>query len=132
MTGDRIIFFDGVCNLCNASVRFIIRHDPEKKFRFLSLQDPRAKELLPAADLPQHPRGTFVLLKDNLVFTRSDAALRVARELKGPVRFLSLLRIVPRFIRDALYDFVAKNRYRWFGKNDQCSLPSPETKDRFI
>lgn len=132
MTGDRIIFFDGVCNLCNASVRFIIRHDPEKKFRFLSLQDPRVKELLPADDLPQLPGGTFVLLMDNLVFTRSDAALRVARELKGPVRFLSLFRIVPRFIRDALYDFIAKNRYRWFGKKDQCSLPSPETKNRFI
>jgi predicted DCC family thiol-disulfide oxidoreductase YuxK len=132
MNSNAIIFFDGVCNLCNSSVRFVIRHDPQKKFRFISLQDPRSSGLLSGFNIPAIPSGTFILLINNKIYQRSSAALRVARELKIPVNFLYAFIIIPAFIRDAVYNFVAGNRYRWFGKKETCLLPAPEVKDRFI
>ena len=132
MPYDRIIIFDGVCNLCNASVKFVIRHDPKKKFHFLSLQDSKATELLKGFQLETIPEGTFILISGQSVYTKSTAALRVARELKGAVRLLYAFIIIPPFIRDLFYNLVARNRYRWFGKKDSCMLPNPEIKERFI
>ncbi len=129
---DHIIFFDGVCNLCNSSVDFIIRRDRKAVFKFISLQSPLATELLAPYPVDTSHMKTFVLLKQNKLFTRSDAALEVARDLDGIWRFLYYFKIVPGFIRNAVYRVISRNRYRWFGKRDTCRLPSASEKARFL
>lgn len=127
----QIILFDGVCNLCNAAVNYVIRHDPEKKFRFAPLQSDKAKELLSGEPSLKNDLKSFVLIKEAKIFTRSTAALMVARELKGPVRWLYVFIIIPAFLRDLIYRIVAKNRFRWFGKKESCMVPTPELSERF-
>ncbi len=125
------IFFDGVCNLCNSSVNFIIKRDKEKRFRFSSLQGNYASEVLPEEYVNAEKLPSLVLLDENLK-TKSTAALTIARHLSGFWPLLYGFMIIPAFIRHFFYDLVAKNRYRWFGKKDQCMIPTPELKDRFI
>ncbi|ATL48580.1 thiol-disulfide oxidoreductase [Chitinophaga caeni] len=129
MEKESIIFFDGVCNLCNSSVLFIIKRDKKAHFRFASLQSALAKEMLPPALLGI---SSIVLLEDGQYHTKSSAALRIARKLDGlwPVLYPGI--IIPRFIRDAVYNFIAANRYRWFGKRETCMLPTAELKNRFM
>ena len=126
-----IIFFDGVCNLCNAAVQFVIKRDSQAKFRFASLQSDYARSVLPNADPVQRELYSIILLKDGRLFERSDAVLEIARELSA-WRWLYGFRILPRVVRDFVYKIIASNRYRMFGKRDSCMLPTPELKDRFL
>ena len=128
---DRIILFDGVCNLCNTSVKFIIKRDSEGQFKFASLQSETGQTLLRMHGLNKD-LSSFVLLEDDKVYLKSSAALRVCRKLDSAWPILSHFRFLPPFIRDFLYDFVAKNRYKWFGKEESCLVPSPEWKQRFL
>jgi predicted DCC family thiol-disulfide oxidoreductase YuxK len=127
-----IILFDGVCNLCNSAVLFILRHDKEAKFNFASLQSTFGQNQLKYFGLRSGELNTIVLIKKGRVFTRSSAALEIARGLDGLWPSLYLFKIIPAFIGDFFYDFVSKNRYRWFGKQDACMVPTPELKGRFI
>jgi len=127
-----IILFDGVCNLCNASVQYVIRHDTHAIFRFASLQGETGQKLLKQYGLSTDTFTSFVLIKDNKVYTRSTAALTVARYLKGIVKLLYGFIIVPAFIRNAVYDLISRNRYKWFGKKDECMVPTAALKSRFL
>ncbi|HLK59114.1 MAG TPA: DCC1-like thiol-disulfide oxidoreductase family protein [Chthonomonadaceae bacterium] len=127
-----LVLFDGVCNLCNRSVQFIIRNDPGKRFRFASLQSPAGQEVQQRFHLPPDALDSVLLLENDRLYNRSTAALRIARRLRGLWPLLSVLLLVPRPLRDWAYNLIAKNRYRLFGKRDVCMLPTPELKDRFI
>lgn len=130
-----IILFDGHCNLCSGAVRFVIGRDPRAQFRFASLQSEAARRLCAeagiAAPIAAAP-DSIVLIAEGRALERSDAALAIAGRLGFPWRLLAALRIVPRPIRDAGYRFVARNRYRWFGRTDACMVPTPELRARFI
>ena len=127
-----IVLFDGVCNLCNRAVQFIIKRDKKKQFLFASLQGKAGNKLLQKFDLPANLFNSFVLVEGDKVYTRSTAALRVAKKLSGGWKLLYGLMIVPGFIRNAVYNLIAKNRYKWFGKRDECMIPTPESKERFL
>ena len=127
-----VILFDGVCNLCNGLVRFVIPRDPAARFRFAALQSPGAAELLREAGVTTPLPDSMVLVEDGRVYLRSDAALRVARGLRFPWPLAYGLIVLPRFIRDRVYDLVAAHRYRWFGRRDVCMLPTPELSRRFL
>jgi predicted DCC family thiol-disulfide oxidoreductase YuxK len=129
-----IVLFDGVCNLCNGTVRFVIDRDPGGVFRFGSLQSVRAAELLRALgrELPRNEFESVVLIEAGRVYERSTAALRIARRLSGLWPLVTALLLVPRPIRDAIYRFIARHRYRWFGKTDQCWAPTPDLRARFV
>lgn len=134
MAGDNrfILLFDGVCNLCNGIVNFVMDHDPDGKFIFASLQSPEARELLARFNLPSKDFNSVVLVKNDQVFIKSNAALEVAKHLKGIWPVFTIFKILPRFVRDKVYDILAKNRYRIFGRRDQCRIPTPEEKNRFL
>ena len=127
-----VILFDGVCNLCTGSVQYVIKHDPKRLFRFASLQSEFGQKILSDHQLPANTFNSFILLDDKKIYTRSTAALLVAKRLKGIMKLLYVFMIVPTFIRDAVYNIVAKNRYRWFGKKTECWLPTPELNSLFI
>lgn len=127
-----ILLFDGVCNFCDASVNFIIRHDPSGIFRFAPLQSAPGQELLKKFSLSTIDLDTMVLVDGEKVYTRSTAALKIARRLSGLWPLFSIFMIVPRPIRDWVYGIVAKNRYRWWGKKDACLVPTPAMKTRFL
>lgn len=129
-----IVLFDGVCNLCHASVQFIIDRDPAGRFRFASLQSDVAKDLL-AARGQKPPTGdpdSILLLEGDRVSSHSTAALRIARRLRGAWKLLALCLVVPRPVRDFVYRYIARNRYRWFGRSVECRLPSPALRGRFL
>jgi predicted DCC family thiol-disulfide oxidoreductase YuxK len=126
-----VILFDGVCNLCNSSVLFVIKHDPRKQFRFASIQGDYGQQVLKQFHLPPNSLNSFILLKDNQIYTHSTGALKVAKELSGAWPLLYAFIIVPPFIRNAVYQFIANNRYKWFGKKEQCMVPSPALKELF-
>ena len=130
----RIILFDGVCTLCNRVVAFVIRRDPHKTFRFASLQSPQGVALLRAHGVTEDAQpDSLVLIEDDSIFFLSEGALRIGRELPLPWPALSTLGFwIPRPIRDPVYRFIARNRYRWFGRCDQCSLPNAGEEDRFL
>jgi len=130
--GQPVILFDGVCNLCAAVVRFVIERDPAARFSFASLQSDTARRLLEKAGCFATLPDSIVLLDEEGVHTRSDAALRIAAGLRRPWCLTSRLTIVPRALRDRAYDFVARHRYRWFGKRDTCLVPTPELQARFL
>lgn len=127
-----IILFDGVCNLCAWSVRFIIERDPRAVFRFATLQSETGQQLLAQQGLDRSCMDSFVLIEDGRSHTESSAALRVARHLSGAWPLCFVFIILPRFVRDPLYRFIARHRYRWFGKNESCLVPTPEIKNRFL
>ncbi|MCB5239973.1 thiol-disulfide oxidoreductase DCC family protein [Niallia alba] len=125
-----IVLFDGVCNLCSKSVQFIIKRDPHNQFFFASLQSEMGKSLLEKHHLSEV--DSVVLIKDDMYYIESDAALEICRHLSSGWKLLAILKGIPSFIRDPLYRFVARNRYRWFGKQDSCMLPTEEMKKRFL
>jgi len=127
-----IVLFDGVCNLCSSSVQFIIKRDPEGRFRFASLQSPLGEELLTRFGINRGVTDSVILVEGDHYYQESDAALRVARGLKGAWKALAVLRAIPRPLRDAAYRLIARNRYRWFGKQETCWLPTPELRGRFL
>ena len=126
-----IILFDGVCNLCNGAVTFIIQRDPNQRFKFSPLQSSLSQALI-AQNKIEFPSQSIVLIRNQKVFERSDAALEIVRHLSGIWPIFFVFKVIPKFIRDALYNFVAKNRYRIFGRRESCMIPTPELKKRFI
>lgn len=127
-----ILLFDGVCNLCEASVQFIIKRDPQARFRFAPLQSKTGQELLRQRGLESGELSTMVLLDGGRHYTKSDAALRIARRLSKGWSLLAVAWVVPRPIRDWVYERIAANRYRWFGQKESCLVPTPELRSRFL
>lgn len=127
-----IVLFDGHCNLCNGAVDFLIRRDRRGTLRFASLQSDLGRALAARAGLDPDVLSTFVLVDGSRTYVRSTAALRAAAALRMPWPLLGVLRLVPRVLRDAVYDWVARNRIRWFGRKETCRLPSPEEAARFV
>jgi predicted DCC family thiol-disulfide oxidoreductase YuxK len=133
MTDAPVLLFDGVCNLCDAAVRFVIERDPPPAtFRFAALQSETGRALLGRFGLPVDALDTVVLLDGERAFTRSSAGLRVLARLGLPWSLLAVLLVVPRPLRDAAYDWIARNRYRWFGRRETCLVPTPEVRSRFL
>ncbi|MEN8185265.1 MAG: thiol-disulfide oxidoreductase DCC family protein [Myxococcota bacterium] len=131
-SGHSIVLFDGECNLCEGVVRFVVPRDPERRFRFAALQSALGRELLQRHGLSTAEFGTFVLIDGAQCLTRSDAALALVSGLSGGWAGLRLLRVVPRGLRDGVYAWVVRNRYRWFGRKDSCLVPGPELRERFL
>ena len=127
-----IIFFDGICNLCNAFVQFVIKRDKRSQFKFASLQSEAAKRMLPEKFFTDEKLSSVLLLEDGKTFSKSTAALRILRRLAGPWKLMYAFIILPPVIRNWVYDVIAKNRYRWFGKRESCMIPAPELKHRFL
>jgi predicted DCC family thiol-disulfide oxidoreductase YuxK len=127
-----ILFFDGVCNLCAASVHFVLERERTDALRFASLQSTLAKELLVPLGVDPDRLDSLVLLEDGRVFVRSTAALRLAARLRAPWSWLRVLRVVPALVRDGVYDVIARHRYRWFGRKAECLIPTPALRARFL
>ncbi|MEZ5036577.1 MAG: DCC1-like thiol-disulfide oxidoreductase family protein [Chitinophagales bacterium] len=128
---NEIILFDGVCNFCQGSVKFIIKYDKTKKLKFASLQSEIGQELRATYQIPE-ATDSIVFIKNYKAYLKSSAALRIATYLSFPLNWLYIFIIIPPFIRNFLYDIIAKNRYKWFGKQDACMLPTPEIRSRFL
>jgi len=129
---DSVILFDGVCNLCNGFVQFVISHDKKNKFKFGSLQSDVAKKLLEPFHFPLEELKTIVLIEDGKIYLRSRAVLKITSQLNGAWKLSALLYIFPSFISDAVYNLISKYRYRIFGKRESCMIPTPEMKAKFI
>ncbi|CAN5366612.1 thiol-disulfide oxidoreductase DCC family protein [soil metagenome] len=129
---EAIILFDGVCNLCNGFVQFVINNDKQGKFKFASLQSDASKKILSPFNFPLVELKTIVLVENGKIYLRSRAVLRIARQLDGIWKMAVVLYIFPSFISDAVYNMVSKNRYRVFGKKDSCMIPTPELNSRFV
>lgn len=127
-----IILFDGVCNLCNSSVLFIIKRDARSRFYFAALQSDFAKAHLNKFGVSFTEPQSVILIEEGKLFQKSSAALKIARNLNGLWPSVYVFILVPRFIRDFVYDVIARNRYRWFGKREACIIPTPELKVRFV
>ncbi|MDO7907289.1 DCC1-like thiol-disulfide oxidoreductase family protein [Paenibacillus sp. JX-17] len=132
--GHSIVLVDGVCHFCQGLTKWIIKRDPEGQFHFASQQSDIGKKLLQEGGLSTDRMDTFVLIENGVYYTRSTGALRIARKLKFPYPLLYAFIAVPRFLRDAVYNYVARHRYRWFGKDeeDACRLPTPDIRERFL
>lgn len=129
---ERIVLFDGVCNFCDSSVQFIIKRDPDGKFKFMPLQSEKGRQLLAANGYSTTVFDSMILSENGKLYRKSTAALRIAKELSGAWPLLYAFILVPPFIRNVVYDFIAKRRYKWFGEKDACMIPSPEIRSRFI
>ena len=127
-----VILFDGVCNLCNAWVRFVVRHDPVGIFRFAAQQSPIGQMMIKAHLSGSPQLSTVILIADDSAYTESTAVLEIFARLGPPWSWLALLRIIPRRMRDSCYSLVVRHRYQWFGKTDSCQAPSPEVSSRFL
>jgi len=129
---DNVVIFDGVCNLCARSVRFILDHEADQTLRFTPLQSAAGSRLMRELGLDPDDARTFVLIADGKAYVKSDAAIRLSRYFRRAWKPLGLIKIIPRWIRDRVYDVVARNRYRWFGRLDSCMVPTPDLRTRFI
>ncbi|MCH7409195.1 DCC1-like thiol-disulfide oxidoreductase family protein [Belliella sp. DSM 111904] len=127
-----IVLFDGVCNLCNSAIDFIIRNDKKNRFKVGALQDDRVKEILKNYQIDETYLDSLILVSGDQVYYRSTAALKIAKNLSGLWPILYGFIILPSFVRDPIYDWIAKNRYKWFGKKETCRLPTEEEKAKFI
>jgi predicted DCC family thiol-disulfide oxidoreductase YuxK len=128
----RIVLFDGVCNLCNGAVQFLIRHDKKERLKFASLQSKTGQKLLQEFGLPTDQFNSFIYVAENICYQKSDAVLSICKELGGWNRLLTVSYVLPKSIRDIAYNWVATNRYKWFGKQSQCMVPTPELRKRFL
>lgn len=127
-----VILFDGICNLCNSFVQFVIRHDRKNTFRFAALQSDFAQDLLAKHAVFLEGINTVVLIENGTVYFKSTAALRILKRLNGGWKLAYIFIAVPTFIRDAVYHLVAKKRYKWFGKQDSCMIPTDELRKKFL
>ncbi len=132
MNESPVILFDGVCNFCNSAVNFVIKRDKKKQIKFAPLQSEAGKKLMEQYSLPADDMQSFVFIENGKAYTRSTAALRVCRYLSAlwPLCYGTI--IVPKFIRDAIYNWIARNRYKWFGVRQQCMMPTADIKARFL
>ena len=129
---ENVVVFDGVCNLCAYSVKFILSHEANQLLRFMPLQSPAGAQLMSELGFDASDAKSFVLIADGKTYVKSDAAIRLSRYFSGAWALLRVLKIIPRPIRDWAYDVIATNRYRWFGRNDSCMVPTPALRERFI
>jgi len=127
-----VILFDGVCNYCNSMVKFIIRQDKKKKFKFAALQSDAGQNLINQFGLPLNNFDSFILIHEKKIYNSSTAALKLYNQLPWYWKWTQLFWVFPRFFRDGVYSIIAKNRYKWFGKKDQCMIPTPDVKERFL
>jgi predicted DCC family thiol-disulfide oxidoreductase YuxK len=127
-----IIIFDGVCNFCDATVNFILKKDKNKKFLFIPSQSPAGEKLLSWFNAQDLSVTTVFLYEDEVLYKKSTAALRIARQLPFPYKLLYFFKIIPVSLRDNIYMFISRNRYKWFGKKDYCILPAKEERERFV
>lgn len=127
-----IILFDGVCNFCNGSVNFIIERDPQAYFKFAPLQSEIGQKLLDEYQIDKTQTDSVVLIEDEKAYVRTTAALRIARRLSGQWSWFYGFRVVPSFVRDVFYKLFAKYRYRMFGRQEACMMPTPEIRERFL
>jgi predicted DCC family thiol-disulfide oxidoreductase YuxK len=132
MHSEPVILFDGVCNFCNAAVNFVIKRDKHKVIKFASLQSEAGRIMIQRFSLPGEDMRSFLLVENNTVYNRSTAALKVCRYLNGLWPICYGMMIVPLFIRNGVYDWIAKNRYKWFGQRNECMVPTPDLKARFL
>lgn len=132
MKSSKIVLFDGICNLCNSSVQLIIQNDSKNLFQFASLQSDFGQKFLQKNNLPHDAFTSILLIDGDKFYTKSEAALRIGKELKGIYKVSGILLWIPKFIRDFVYDFIAKNRYKWYGKRDSCWIPTEELKQKFL
>jgi predicted DCC family thiol-disulfide oxidoreductase YuxK len=132
-TNKKIILFDGVCNLCNSAVQFIIKHDKDDVFRFVALQSELGREILEYIGIDSINTDSIVLYEPDVAYYyKSDAALQIAKSLGGLFSIGLIFKIIPTGIRNQLYDYIARNRYKWYGKKKSCMLPTPELKAKFL
>ena len=129
-----IVLFDGVCNLCNSSVNYILKRDPKNRFLFASLQSDAAKKLLLQLndEKLKNNLDSIIFIENNKVYSKSNAILRIAKILGFPYNLAYVFIIIPKFIRNNIYDTIAANRYNWFGKKESCMIPTKEYLDRFL
>lgn len=132
MESNPVILFDGVCNFCNGTVHFLLQQDKKRVFRFAALQSEAGQKLLTQYQLPTGSFDTFLLLDKGKVYKRSTAALRVGSKLPWYWKWTQVFWIVPKFLRDGIYQIIARNRYHWFGKKEACMIPTPEMRSRFL
>ncbi len=131
-TLERVIFFDGVCNFCSFWVKFVIRRDPKGLFRFASLQSPAGREVCRTLGLPEDPPASVILKEGDRYYLRSTASLNILRRLTGPWPLMYAFIVIPAPLRDLAYKLIANNRYRLFGKEESCFVPTPELRARFL
>lgn len=131
-SGNSVILFDGVCNLCSASVQFVLKHDKHQRFLFSPLQSQYAQTILAQYQLGNKDLNSFILIQNKQIYTQSTAAIKVANALAFPTNLLVIFIIIPPFIRNYIYHIVATNRYRWFGKKSSCYVPTSKWENRFI
>ncbi len=131
--GKKIILFDGVCNLCNSAINFVIQRDKKDTFRYAALQSEIGKKLIAERNIDITKIDSILLIDPKLAYYhKSTAAIHIAKQLSGFYPLLSVFLILPKFLRDWIYDIIAKNRYKWFGKKESCMIPTPELKALFI
>ncbi|MEX0929067.1 MAG: DCC1-like thiol-disulfide oxidoreductase family protein [Balneolales bacterium] len=127
-----IILFDGICNLCNSSINFVIDRDSGQHFRYSALQSKKGQQLMKEHNFSSGDLTSIVLIEENGIYVKSAAALMIARKLTFPWPLLYGFMIIPAFMRNIVYDIIARNRYRWFGKQNECRVPTPELKELFL
>lgn len=132
MKAQPVILFDGVCNLCNSVVKLVIHQDKKAYFKLAALQSHAGQKLLKQHALPQKDFETFLLIENGNVYQQSDAALKVAKHFSWYWQWTQVLWLLPRSVRNAAYSFIARRRYRWFGKKETCMIPTPDNQQRFL
>lgn len=129
----QLVLFDGVCNLCNSSIQYIINRDKKDLFLFAALQSDIGKKIVKDYNIdPLKTDSILLYIPEKGIFTKSTAALKIAKHLRLPVSLLRVFLIIPAFLRNLVYDFIARNRYNWYGKKEECMIPTPELKSKFI
>lgn len=128
----KLILFDGVCNLCNNSVQYVIKRDQKNTYLFAPLQSKVGQQIIEQFQIDTVKTDSILLYTNGKLYSKSTAALKVAAKLGFPTNILSMFIIIPAFIRNWVYDFIAKNRYKWYGKKEACMIPTPELKSKFI
>lgn len=128
----KIILFDGVCNLCNGAVTYIIKRDKKNVFKFAALQSEIGQQLISKFNIDTSKVDSIILIDGEKHYTKSSAALHIAKQLSGAYPLLFGFMVVPKFIRNSVYDYIAKNRYKWFGKKESCMIPTAELKSKFL
>ncbi len=132
MNDNPVILFDGVCNFCNSAVNFTLKRNTKANIRFAPMQSEAGQKFLQQYNLPADDMQSFIFIDDGVVYKQSTAALKVCRYLRGLWPLCYGFIIVPKFIRDGMYNWIAKNRYKWFGVQQSCMIPTPEVSARFL
>lgn len=129
----KIVLFDGICNLCNGAIQFVIKRDKEDKFRFAALQSEIGRKLVAERGIDTSEVDSIILIDPGVAYyTKSEAALEIGTELKGYRTLSNILRLIPSSLSNIVYDFIAKNRYKWYGKKESCMIPTPELQAKFL